>query len=194
SPDCSSPSCTESTKEDSLEIKTASFLTLGEDSGMTVKGNKDVIMMNEGSSLSLMKPLNNRRTSEPEAPIISTINTRHSDPTKPTNVEKEWKWKVPETPNHIFQTEGKRKSVEPSAYPISRRLSPPGTSVKKYDPLFLCRTPVNKSSEDYMNCFRTPVVNTHLGPLSTPNNLLNYQQPQIPAVHPCFNAVSIFFN
>eukprot|EP00079_Xenopus_tropicalis_P035663 XP_017949434.1 PREDICTED: dual specificity protein kinase TTK isoform X1 [Xenopus tropicalis] len=205
-PSRTSPSHEEQANEDSLDIKTPSSVLLsGTESTLTVKRNEvqlgsclagvvdviDIIMEDKDSSTAVLNHQENRKPSKPAPPPIPNINARLSDTTKPNNIEAEWKWKVPETPRHIFQPECKRKSIEPCANPGSRRASPPAPSIRKCDPVFVCGTPVNKMQEDYMNCFRTPVVKTNLGPLaqmSTPcTNRLDYQHPQTPIVQPgCF--------
>ncbi|NP_001082090.1 TTK protein kinase S homeolog [Xenopus laevis] len=185
----------EQANEDSLDMKTPSSVILSvTESNLTVKRNEDLIL--GSTSTAVLNPQENSKPSESAPPLLPNINARLSDTTKPNNIEAEWKWKVPETPRQIFQPEmifpaGKRKSTEPSANPGSRRVSPPAPSLSKCDPVFVCGTPVNKSQEDYMNCFRTPVVKTNLGPLaqmSTPyNNRSDYQQPQTPVGQPdCF--------
>ncbi|XP_041419034.1 dual specificity protein kinase TTK isoform X2 [Xenopus laevis] len=188
----SSPSHEEQAYEDSLDMKTPSSVLLSDtELNLTVKRNEDLILGNTSTAV-----LNPQENSKP-APPQPNINTMLSYTTKPNNIEAEWKWKVPETPRHIFQPEGTRNSIEPSANPSSQRVSPPAPSLRKCDPVFVCGTPVNKPQEDYMNCFRTPVVKTNLGPLahmSTPcNNRSGYQHPQTPVGQPGYFQISAPF-
>uniref|UniRef100_A0A8C5PT84 Dual specificity protein kinase TTK n=1 Tax=Leptobrachium leishanense TaxID=445787 RepID=A0A8C5PT84_9ANUR len=174
-PDDNSLSYLQQPNEDSLEMKTPSSIILNrDDSNLTAKKREE--LMDDTTDRF------NPQDKQPE-PHILTKNTRQqSDPPKPASVESEWKWKFPETPNDIFRTEGKRMSTEPGRVP--RRVSPVGTAFKKSDPVYVCGTPIHKPQEDYMNCFRTPVVKNPLPlpPLSTPcNNPSSYQQPQTPA-------------
>nr|DBA26449.1 TPA: hypothetical protein GDO54_010705 [Pyxicephalus adspersus] len=74
---------------------------------------------------------------------------------------------------------GKRMSIDPSAFPAARRVPPP-----VIDTVLACRTPA-KPQEDYMSCFRTPVVKEPLRPLSmfsTPcDKMPSYKLPHTPA-------------
>ncbi|KAM8953739.1 dual specificity protein kinase TTK isoform 2-T2 [Pelodytes ibericus] len=167
-----SPTCLQQSSEDSVDMKTPSSVILSRrDSSLTVKRKEELIDKDTATA-----PFNFQEDKQTEPYVIPKINKTNSDPPKATSFESEWKWKVPETPSDLFQTEGKRMSMEPNSFHISRRVSPP--------PAFVCGTPVNKPVEDYMNCFRTPVVKNPLPsmpPLSTPcNNPSSYQQPQTP--------------
>ncbi|KAM4771049.1 dual specificity protein kinase TTK [Rhinophrynus dorsalis] len=190
-PNSNSHHCSEQINDDSVEMKSPSSVVMTkEDSYLTIKRNEDITMADTDPSTTHINMQENRPEPEPE--ILSRLNNKPFEPPKPHNVETEWRWKVPETPSDIFQTEvnfpalGKRMSMDPSAHPAFKRVSPPGASLKRCDPVFVCGTPVHKPQEDYMNCFRTPVVKNHLIPvsqISTPcNNPSNYQQPQTPAL------------
>lgn len=172
-PNNKSPSYLQQANEDSLEMKTPSSIILNRnDTNFTVK-KREELMDNTTDHF------NPQEDKQPEPYVLPKVTRKQSDPSKPASVESEWKWKVPETPSDIFRTESKRMSIEPG---LCRRVSPPGTSFKKFDPAFICGTPVHKPQEDYMNCFRTPVVKNPLPPLSTPcNNPSSYHQPQTPA-------------
>ncbi|CAH2249095.1 dual specificity kinase TTK [Pelobates cultripes] len=171
-----SPPYVQPPKEYSLEMKTSSSLILNRnDSNLTVKRKEELTDDTISQFIS-------QEDKQAEPYTIPKLNRKQSDPFKPGGVESEWKWKVPETPSDIFQHEGKRMSIEPG---LARRVSPLGLALKKHDPVFVCATPVSKPQDDYMNCFRTPVVKNSLPPmppLSTPcNNPSSYQQPQTPA-------------
>ncbi|XP_053316050.1 dual specificity protein kinase TTK [Spea bombifrons] len=184
------------TTEDSIEMKTHSSMILNrKDSSITFKRN-DVVDLTDDRDVMTAK-FNPPEMKQPEPCIIPSITRKQSDPPKQNGTDSEWKWKVPETPSDIFHTEGKRMSFEPNSFPMPKRVSPPVVEQKKYDPVFVCGTPINKPKEDYMECFRTPVVKNPLPPmpsLSTPcTNQSSYQQPQTPAnsfLHPASFPIS----
>ncbi|XP_069830784.1 dual specificity protein kinase TTK [Dendropsophus ebraccatus] len=151
--------------EDSLEMKTPSSVIIRRaDPSSHVRRDEDINMDDTDSTTAPYKPQDVNRTSEPCPQIESNVRLKHPDPPKPSNVEAKWRWKVPEVPSDLFQAEGRRMSFEPSAYPAPKRVSPSGPP-PKCDPPLVCATPA-KPQEDYMNCFRTPVVKSSLGPLS----------------------------
>uniref|UniRef100_A0A8C8SMX6 Dual specificity protein kinase TTK n=1 Tax=Pelusios castaneus TaxID=367368 RepID=A0A8C8SMX6_9SAUR len=93
------------------------------------------------------------------------------------------KCEIPEV-THKSYKEGKRSSFEQPILPISKRTSPLETASKRKDPAYLCGTPVNHTLNDYMACFRTPVVKNDFPPrcqVSTPYNQVPYFQPHTPA-------------
>ncbi|XP_073482952.1 dual specificity protein kinase TTK [Aquarana catesbeiana] len=169
---------------DSVEMKTASSVIIRTDSSITVRKDegKDVDMDETDSTTEPYNPQCNKQQ-EPVPQSDSKMDAKQLDPQKPNNSEMEWKWKIREIPNDIFQGDGKRKSMDPSVFPAARRVIPP-VAGSKCDPVLTCRTPA-KPQEDYMNCFRTPVVKDPLRPvsmLSTPcNNLPSYKLPHTPA-------------
>uniref|UniRef100_A0A8C0ECZ0 Dual specificity protein kinase TTK n=1 Tax=Bubo bubo TaxID=30461 RepID=A0A8C0ECZ0_BUBBB len=74
-------------------------------------------------------------------------------------------------------------SLEKSGHPVSKGLSPPDAVSKKSDPSYVCRTP-STTCNDYMDCFRTPVVKNNFLPgcqISTPYSQLPYFLPHTPA-------------
>ncbi|XP_069582554.1 dual specificity protein kinase TTK [Ranitomeya imitator] len=159
-----SPASPQLSTENSLEMKTPSSVIIrGADAGTHGRRDNDINMNDTDSTTAPYHPPEMNQQSEP-SPIPTLVNHKQTEPPKPPNVEAEWKWKVPEVPSDLFQGEAKRMSIEPSAYPLSKRASPPGPFLK-HDPALVCGTPA-KPQEDYMNCFRTPVVKGSLGPLS----------------------------
>ncbi|XP_055965655.1 dual specificity protein kinase TTK [Sorex fumeus] len=92
-------------------------------------------------------------------------------------------WQVPEMTPKVG-TEHKQTSFEQSAFSVSKK-SPPVSVPKWIDPKSVCETPSSKTLDDYMSCFRTPVVKNDFPPacqLSTPYSQLAFfqQQQQIP--------------
>ncbi|XP_027625700.1 dual specificity protein kinase TTK isoform X3 [Tupaia chinensis] len=91
---------------------------------------------------------------------------------------------IPEIPQKV-DTE-KYTTFEQPAFPLSKQ-SPPMSAPTLIDPKSICKTPSNRILDDYMSCFRTPVVKNDFPPacqLSTPYSQLAYfqqQQQQIPA-------------
>ncbi|KFP28761.1 Dual specificity protein kinase TTK, partial [Colius striatus] len=80
----------------------------------------------------------------------------------------------------------RESNLEQSCHSISKGLSPPDSVSKRSDPPFICGTPstTNTTSNDYMDCFRTPVVKNNFLPgsqISTPYNQLPYFLPHTPA-------------
>ncbi|KFQ58418.1 Dual specificity protein kinase TTK, partial [Pelecanus crispus] len=74
-------------------------------------------------------------------------------------------------------------NLEQSGHPVSRGLSPPDAVSKKSDPSHVCGTP-STTCNDYMDCFRTPVVKNNFLPgcqISTPYSQLPYFLPHTPA-------------
>ncbi|KAM6324257.1 dual specificity protein kinase TTK [Aegotheles albertisi] len=93
------------------------------------------------------------------------------------------KWPIQEATQKSCYREGKQLSLEQSGHPISRGLSPPDVVSKKSDPSHVCGTP-STTSNDYMDCFRTPVVKNNFLPgcqISTPYGQLPYFLPHTPA-------------
>ncbi|KAM6186761.1 dual specificity protein kinase TTK isoform 2-T2 [Rhynchocyon petersi] len=77
-------------------------------------------------------------------------------------------WQISET-NRKVDTE-KHTTFEQPTFPVSKP-SPPISAPKWIDPKSLCKTPGSNTLDDYMSCFRTPVVKNDFGPLcqlSTP--------------------------
>uniref|UniRef100_A0A8C8ZPF1 Dual specificity protein kinase TTK n=1 Tax=Prolemur simus TaxID=1328070 RepID=A0A8C8ZPF1_PROSS len=93
-------------------------------------------------------------------------------------------WQIPETARKVH-TEQKHAPFEQPVFSVSKQ-SPPMSAHKWFDPKSICKTPSNNDLDDYMSCFRTPVVKNDFPPacqLSTPYSQLAYfqQQQQIPA-------------
>ncbi|KAM5164621.1 dual specificity protein kinase TTK [Mantella aurantiaca] len=176
-----SPENQQQFNEDSVEMKTASSVIIRTDTSITIKRDEDVDMDDTDSTTAPYNPPCNKQETEIERD--NKMDVKQLDPPKPNNSEMEWKWKIPEIPSDLLQGEGKRLSMDPSLFSGARRVTPPMT-VPKCDPVLSCRTPA-KPQEDYMNCFRTPVVKDPLRSISmfsTPcNNLPSYKLPHTPA-------------
>ncbi|XP_023416695.2 dual specificity protein kinase TTK isoform X1 [Cavia porcellus] len=82
-------------------------------------------------------------------------------------------------------TEQKHTTVEQPVLSVSKQ-SPPLSVPKWIDPKSICQTPSSNTLDDYMNCFRTPVVKNSFLPVcpsSTPYSrfsCLQQQQQQVP--------------
>ncbi|KAM4042392.1 dual specificity protein kinase TTK isoform 2-T2 [Anomaloglossus baeobatrachus] len=177
-----SPTSPQLSTENSVEMKSPSSVIIKRaDASSHVRRNEDINMDDTDSTTAPYNPPEIDIQPEPSQ-IPNFVNVKQPEPPKPTNVETQWKWKVPEVPSELFQGEGKRMSIEPSAYPLSKRVSPPAPSLRN-DPALVCGTPA-KPQEDYMNCFRTPVVKSSLGPMSlmsTPCDNRSSYLPHTPA-------------
>uniref|UniRef100_A0A2K6FT28 TTK protein kinase n=1 Tax=Propithecus coquereli TaxID=379532 RepID=A0A2K6FT28_PROCO len=92
---------------------------------------------------------------------------------------------IPEVARKVH-TEQKPATFEQPVFSVSKQ-SPPMSAHKWFDPKSICKTPSSNDLDDYMSCFRTPVVKNDFPPacqLSTPYSQLAYfqqQQQQIPA-------------
>ncbi|XP_058163063.1 dual specificity protein kinase TTK isoform X2 [Dasypus novemcinctus] len=127
----------------------------------------------------------------------------HQDPKVPESDQKKWQskkksqcihqnpaassnqWQIPKgTPK--VDTE-KHTTIEQPAFSVSKQ-TPPISAPKWIDPKSICKTPSSNTLDDYMSCFRTPVVKNDFPPacqLSTPYYsqpaYFQLQQQQIPA-------------
>ncbi|XP_012664972.1 dual specificity protein kinase TTK isoform X1 [Otolemur garnettii] len=103
----------------------------------------------------------------------------HQNPAASSN-----QWQIPEIARKVH-TE-KHTTFEQPVHSVSKQ-SPPISAPKWFDPKSICKTPSSNNLDDYMSCFRTPVVKDDFPPahqLSTPYSQFAYfQQPQqqIPA-------------
>ncbi|XP_003816416.1 dual specificity protein kinase TTK isoform X1 [Pan paniscus] len=82
-------------------------------------------------------------------------------------------WQIPELARKV-NTEQKHTTFEQPVFSVSKQ-SPPISTSKWFDPKSFCKTPSSNTLDDYMSCFRTPVVKNDFPPacqLSTP-----YGQP-----------------
>lgn len=98
-------------------------------------------------------------------------------------------WQIPEMIPKV-DTEHKQTTFEQSAFSVSKQ-SPPIPSPKRNDPKSICKTPGSNSLDDYMSCFRTPVIKNDFPPacqLLTPySQLALFQQQQQVPVTPLQN-------
>ncbi|XP_075270577.1 dual specificity protein kinase TTK [Opisthocomus hoazin] len=93
------------------------------------------------------------------------------------------KWPSQEVTQKSCYREGKQSSLEQSGYPVSKGLSPPDAVSKKSDLSRVCGTP-STTCNDYMDCFRTPVVKDNFLPgcqISTPYSQIPHFLPHTPA-------------
>ncbi|KFQ41030.1 Dual specificity protein kinase TTK, partial [Mesitornis unicolor] len=93
------------------------------------------------------------------------------------------KWPTQEVAQKSCYREEKQSSLEQSGYPVSKGLSPAGAVSKKSDPSSVCGTP-STTCNDYMDCFRTPIVKDDFPPrgqISTPYSQVPYFLPPTPA-------------
>ncbi|KAF6116761.1 TTK protein kinase [Phyllostomus discolor] len=94
-------------------------------------------------------------------------------------------WQIPEITRKV-DTEKQTTFEQPATLRVSKQ-SPPLSVPKWIDQKSVCQTPSSRALEDYMSCFRTPVMKNDFPPacqLSTPYSQPAYfqqqQQPQIP--------------
>ncbi|XP_058422705.1 dual specificity protein kinase TTK isoform X1 [Diceros bicornis minor] len=86
-------------------------------------------------------------------------------------------WQIPEI-TWKAESEQKQTTFEQPAFSVSKQ-SPPISAPKWIDPKSICKTPSSSTLDDYMSCFRTPVVKNDFPPacqLSTPYSQLAYVQ------------------
>ncbi|XP_069091725.1 dual specificity protein kinase TTK [Pleurodeles waltl] len=167
--------------QDNLEVPSESTLTLlnKTDSSTTVKGRETEMM-----DLDLHNPdlIHHEKICEQAQHIQPRHSSEHPGQLKMDHIETAWK--VPESVCHLSAVESKRDSHDA---PASKRTTPPGTAHKRNGPVFGFQTPSNNSQDNYMSCFRTPLVNECIPPLSqncTPYNQSSgclQAKPQTPA-------------
>ncbi|XP_004610174.2 dual specificity protein kinase TTK [Sorex araneus] len=149
--------------------------------------NTDSITLKNKTESSLLTKLEG--TKEHQGPKISEScqkqqqSERRSERVSQNPVASFKQWQVPEMTPKVG-TEHKQTAFEQSAFSVSKQ-SPPISVPKRIDPKSICETPSSKAMDDYMSCFRTPVVKNDFPPacqLSTPYSQLAFfqQQQQIP--------------
>ncbi|KAM9665896.1 dual specificity protein kinase TTK [Trichechus inunguis] len=130
-------------------------------------------------------------TERPQEPKVSESNQkqwqskRKSECVNQNPAASSNQWQIPEI-IQMVETEQKHTTFEQPTFSVSKQ-SPPISTPKWIDPKSVCKTPSSNTLDDYMSCFRTPVVkNDFLSAcqLSTPYSQPAYfqqQQQQIPA-------------
>ncbi|XP_043860111.1 dual specificity protein kinase TTK isoform X2 [Dromiciops gliroides] len=139
-----------------------------------------------GSCLPTQKEENKVRYQEPKVPENNQIlrqsnfngSNRKSESLNQNPVVSSNQWPIPEA-NRNTLAEQKRSSFEQPGLTISKQSSPI-TAPKRIDK-FVCKTPSSSTLNDYMACFRTPVVKNDFPPghqFSTPYSQPSYLQQQ----------------
>lgn len=166
--------------ENSLETATNSTVTLKNkiDTSLVMKREENKLHYQE---LKIPEP----RSMESQQQQSSSAESyrKQFDQIKLNCVNSRKKWPSQEVMQQNCYREGKRSSLEQSAHPLSRRLSPPDAVSKKNELLYVCGTP-SSTCTDYMECFRTPIVRNNFSPgyqISTPYSQLPYFLPHTPA-------------
>ncbi|XP_047414501.1 dual specificity protein kinase TTK isoform X2 [Sciurus carolinensis] len=141
---------------------------------ITLKNKTESSLLNK---LEEMKELQEPKV--PESNQKQWQSKRKSECVNPNPVAFSNQWHIPDvTPK--ADTE-KHITVEQPVLSVSKQ-SPPVSAPKWIDPKSICQTPSSNSLDDYMNCFRTPVVKNDFPPVcpsSTPySQLACFQQPQ----------------
>ncbi|XP_057596260.1 dual specificity protein kinase TTK isoform X2 [Hippopotamus amphibius kiboko] len=163
--------------------------------------SKEPLMSDEKSSELITDSVTLKSKSESSLLKKLEETKEHQEPKVPESNQKQWQskrksecvnknpaassnqWQIPEMIQKV-NTE-KQTTFEQPALLISKQ-SPPISAPKWIDPKSICKTPSNSALDDYMSCFRTPVVKNDFPPacqLSTPYNQPAYfqqQQQQIP--------------
>ncbi|XP_072711445.1 dual specificity protein kinase TTK isoform X1 [Ciconia boyciana] len=165
--------------ENSLEMATNSTVTLKikTDTSLAMKREEKV----QHQKLKIPEP----RSLESQQQQSSSGESyrKQLDQIKLNCVNARKKWPGQEVTQKSCYREGKQSSLEQSGHPVSRGLSPPDAVSKKSDPSHVCGTP-STTYNDYMDCFRTPVVKNNFLPgcqISTPYSQLPYFLPHTPA-------------
>ncbi|XP_044529921.1 dual specificity protein kinase TTK [Gracilinanus agilis] len=191
----------EPSEDDSYELKdiktlqniySMDFQLSGEKSSELAPDLTITLRNKTGSCLPTKKEENKAQYQEPKAPENNQIprqsnfnsSNRKSESLNQNSVVSSSQWQIPEA-NRNSVPEQKRSSFEQPGLTISKQ-SPPVTAPKRTDNKFMCNTPSNSTLNDYMACFRTPVVKNDFPPgpqFSTPYNQPSYlqQQQQTPA-------------
>ncbi|XP_008580785.1 PREDICTED: dual specificity protein kinase TTK isoform X2 [Galeopterus variegatus] len=109
---------------------------------------------------------------------------RKSECVNQNSVASSSQWQIPEITRKVDIK--KHVTFEQPVFSVSKQ-SPPISASKWFDPKSICKTPSSNTLDDYMSCFRTPLVKNDFPPacqLSTPYSQLAYfqqQQQQIPS-------------
>ncbi|XP_010616145.1 dual specificity protein kinase TTK isoform X2 [Fukomys damarensis] len=160
--------------------------------------NTDSVTLKNKAESSLVTKLEGTAA---ESILTSAETKEHQEPKVPESTQKQWQpkrksecvnqnpailsnqWHMPDITPKV-DTE-KHTIVEQPVFSVSKQ-SPPLSVPKWIDPKSVCQTPSNNTLDDYMSCFRTPVVkNDFLSacPSSTPYSrfpCLQQQQQQVP--------------
>ncbi|XP_031311828.1 dual specificity protein kinase TTK isoform X2 [Camelus dromedarius] len=163
--------------------------------------SKEALISDEKSSELFTDSVTLKNKSESSLLTKLEQTKEHQEPKVPENNQKQWQskrksecvnqnpaassnqWQIPEMIQKV-DTE-KQTTFEQHAFSVSKQ-SPPISTPKWINPKSICKTPSNSALDDYMSCFRTPVVKNDFPPacqLSTPYSQLAYfqqQQQQIP--------------
>ncbi|XP_072821636.1 dual specificity protein kinase TTK isoform X4 [Vicugna pacos] len=163
--------------------------------------SKEALISDEKSSELITDSVTLKNKSESSLLTKLEQTKEHQEPKVPENNQRQWQskrksecvsqnpaassnqWQIPEMIQKV-DTE-KQTTFEQPAFSVSKQ-SPPISTPKWINPKSICKTPSNSALDDYMSCFRTPVVKNDFPPacqLSTPYSQLAYfqqQQQQIP--------------
>ncbi|XP_074224803.1 dual specificity protein kinase TTK isoform X3 [Camelus bactrianus] len=164
--------------------------------------SKEALISDEKSSELITDSVTLKNKSESSLLTKLEQTKEHQEPKVPENNQKQWQskrksecvnqnpaassnqWQIPEMIQKV-DTEQKQTTFQQHAFSVSKQ-SPPISTPKWINPKSICKTPSNSALDDYMSCFRTPVVKNDFPPacqLSTPYSQLAYfqqQQQQIP--------------
>uniref|UniRef100_A0A8C3WHX0 Dual specificity protein kinase TTK n=1 Tax=Catagonus wagneri TaxID=51154 RepID=A0A8C3WHX0_9CETA len=162
--------------------------------------SKEPLMTDEKSSKIITDSVTLKNKSESSLLTKLEETKEHQEPKVPESNQKHWQsknklegvnqnpaassnqWQIPEMIQKV-DTEPKQTTFEQPASSVSKQ-SPPISAPTWIDPKSVCKTPSSSALDDYMSCFRTPVVKNDFPPacqLSTPYSQLAYfQQQQIP--------------
>ncbi|KAM5256952.1 dual specificity protein kinase TTK isoform 2-T2 [Ctenodactylus gundi] len=161
--------------------------------------SKESLMLDEKSSELITDSVTLKNKTESSLLTKLEESKEHQDPKVPEGNQKQWQskrksecviqnsaacssqWHIPDITPKVH-TE-KHTTVEQPVFSASKQ-SPPISVPKWLDPKSVCQTPSNNTLDDYMSCFRTPVVKNDLPsvcPASTPYSQLSCFQQQVPA-------------
>ncbi|XP_025714348.1 dual specificity protein kinase TTK isoform X1 [Callorhinus ursinus] len=159
--------------------------------------SKEPLMSDEKSSELITDSLTLKNKTEPGLLTKLEETKEHQEPKVPESDQKQWQsmrkpecvnqnpaassnqWQIPEIARKV-DTEQKQTTFEQPVFSVSKQ-SPPISAPKRTDPKSICKTPSSSALDDYMSCFRTPVVKNDFPPacqLSTPYSQLAYFQQQ----------------
>ncbi|KFP52351.1 Dual specificity protein kinase TTK, partial [Cathartes aura] len=172
--------------ENSLEMATNSTVTLKTkmDTSLAMKREENKVQHQE-----LKIPEPRSLESQQQQSSSGESYRKQLDQIKLNCLNARKKWPIQEVTQKSCYRE---VNLEQSGHPTSKGLSPPDAVSKKSDPSHVCGTP-STTYNDYMDCFRTPVVKNNFLPgyqISTPYSQLPYFLPHTPAT-PFQNQVSL---
>ncbi|KFV73306.1 Dual specificity protein kinase TTK, partial [Dryobates pubescens] len=170
-----------------LQVPDENSSETGTNSTLTLKGKMDtsLVMKREENKVLPQEPkVPEPRSLENQLQQFSSSEScrKQLEQMKLNSVSARKKWPGQEVTQKSCYREVKQSSLEQSGHPVSKELSPPDAVSRRSDPPYVAGTP-STTNDDYMDCFRTPVVKNKFlpGQMSASYSQLPYFLPHTPA-------------